>query len=938
MIQGSASALRIPGPSRADCPLLFAALALVGGILLGRYWWHGPLWWAAALAVFVVAAFFYACRRTWLSIPLALAAFLAAGALGLTAHEFLAAPPDITALDGSEVMLVAHVARESAVRALGGEEAQSVDLESEAIAPLPELARRPFQRGATPEDIALAEQHASAQPLRIGVRATLYDRDAQEEDEADSGDAGFALHYGERVRLAGKLRRPHNFGNPGAFDYKGYLADRGISALIAVRADHVERLPGFAGSRPGAWRNRIRNSLLARIRELWPKRDAALLSAMLVSERSQVTREARLDFQRSGTYHLLVVAGLHLGLLAGFCYWLLRRLRANDLMASMATIAFACGYAWLADDGVPVWRATLMLALYLAARLLYRPHAALNAIGGAALVLLALDPGALFSPSFQLSFTAVLAIVAIAAPLLERISEPYVAGLRQLDSAGYDVRLDPRIAQFRLDLRMIAGRLEPFFGRWAARLLVVRTSWLLLRAFELIVLSLVMQLALALPTAWYFHRATTFSVVANLFAVPLAGVLLPAALVSLAGSYISPGIAHIAAGIASAALHAISRTSFVFGHLPEMRLATPGVPVVAVCLAAFPLAAIVVRRNRWLAAVAMALFAFTATLPIIAPPPLQRRTNMLEVTAIDVGQGDALLVISPDGRTLLVDAGGQLGPTHSDFDYGEDVVAPYLWSRGITRLDAVALTHAHQDHLGGMNAVLGNFRPRELWLGVAPDTAAMRGLLAQARMQSVAVRQFASGDAFAFGGAQMRVLAPPRDYAAGARAANNDSMVLKLAFGGTSALLAGDIEKKIEHDLAGSPAVAQPGMYADLLPLLKPATNNADIRADLLKVAHHGSATSTTPEFLAAVHPRVAVISDGLGNNFGHPRLEVLTRLEQAQVATYRTDTSGAVSFFLDGKDIEVCARRICNSPPSNGIAAQEFKSSTTKDTKYAQR
>src|SRR5207253_7958093 len=179
-------------------------------------------------------------------------------------------------------------------------------------------------------------------------------------------------------------------------------------------------LPGFAGTRLGLWRSRTRRALLARIAELWQPRDAALLSAMLISEKSLVAEGARRQFQRSGTYHLLVVAGLHLGIIAGFVFWTLRRLRVPDLVATALTLAVAVAYAWLADDGVPIWRATLMLAVYITARFFYRERATLNAIGVAALVLLVVDPRAVFSASFQLSFVAVLAIAAIAVPLLER--------------------------------------------------------------------------------------------------------------------------------------------------------------------------------------------------------------------------------------------------------------------------------------------------------------------------------------------------------------------------------------------------------------------------------------------------------------------------------------------------------------------------------------
>jgi competence protein ComEC len=247
-----------------------------------------------------------------------------------------------------------------------------------------------------------------------------------------------------------------------------------------------------------------------------------------------------------------------------------------------------------------------------------------------------------------------------------------------------------------------------------------------------------------------------------------------------------------------------------------------------------------------------------------------------------VGQGDSLLVVSPQGQTMLIDAGGSIGPVRSEFDFGEDVVAPYLWSRGLHHLDVVALTHAHGDHIGGLLRIVEDFHPSELWVGINPQTITLQHLYKIANENHVAIHQHVAGDEIDWSGTRIRVLSPPADWQPKPQPKNDDSLALLIGYGDTRALLAGDLEKKMERFVA-----------------------TESPRAELLKVAHHGSATSTTPELLAAVQPHFAVISAGYQNSFGHPRKVVLDRLQIYHVKTYRTDLQGAVTFLLDGKHVE---------------------------------
>jgi competence protein ComEC len=687
------------------------------------------------------------------------------------------------------------------------------------------------------------------------------------------GEALPALRYGQNLELDGKVRPPRNFGNPGAFDYRQYLARQDIYWTVSAAAGSVRVLPGHCGNAFQKAVMDLRQGALTRLEKLYQgdAYQSCMMQAVLIGQTFQMEKVWTDQYRRTGTFHMIVISGTHVAVLAAFFLFMLRICFVPESAALFTTVLAAWLYALVTGFQSPCVRSSAGLTLFMIAGYFFRRRRIMNLVAAVALGFLLLDPEQLFEASFQLTFLAVGFLAAFAQPAIAATSGPLMAGLRDLADRGRDLHLHPRAAQFRIEMRLLAETLHAplWVVAWPARVVLF--------AYEMSLISAVAQLGLALPMVVYFHRLGFSGLSANAFVVPLMGAVVPVGFLAVFTGW------HWIARFGGLLLWLSQKVVWFHANLePNWRIPTPPVWL-GIALAAAMMAA-ALWRSRWpRLAVAVLL-----VLLVWCPFPPDVHPGELELTVIDVGQGDSLLVLFPDGKRMLVDGGGipAFGRmARSQLDIGEDVVAPYLWDRGFRTLDVVALSHAHEDHSGGLAALISDFRPREVWTGVTPDGPEWRAVHDKAVAVGARIVPLRAPGQFAFGGGTIEVLAPSANYLPADEPKNNDSLVMRVTFGQRSFFLTGDVERPIEQEM----------LYTNEL---RPT--------DVLKVAHHGSRTSSTEEFLSAVQPAFAVISAGFENSYGHPHPTVVKRLREHHAAVLRTDVDGMIAIRTDGRRIHV--------------------------------
>ena len=724
------------------------------------------------------------------------------------------------------------------------------------------------------------------------------------------------LHYGSRIRVPCRLSREDEYLNPGVQTRRKMLDDLGIDATCTVKSRLlIEHLSNESVFLPLAWVYNARAKLIDNFRKNLSPSAGGVMIASLLGNKHFLDRETGELFREGGTFHILVISGLHITFIGGLLILFIRLFTRNKLIQFVVTNLILWAYTLAVGADVPVMRAALMFTFVSFAYLVKRRADMVNSLAFGVLVLLAWRPSDLFGPSFQLTILSVSAIVALCYPLLTKLRQ--IGEWIPSTSEPFPPNVPRWLVRFceTIYWNRDAWRIERANNLWSGEIRKeqyfdgrLHGAWQrgLRYLFEGVLVSLLVQICMLPLSAMYFHRVAFASLALNIWVGVFLGIESFAAVLGALLSNVSVAIGSFVFMIAETANSLMLLLPNGVSYFPSASIRVPsyeGIGGIVYGIYLLPLIGLAFVANRWrpflktanirLTAAMIASVLILATVIVTHPFSESPPDGRLRIDFLDVGQGDSALVTFPNGTTLLVDGGGQFNykdEAEGEFQpdrrgIGEFVVSEYLWYRGLSSVDHILATHADADHIQGLTDVAKNFSIRSALFGRLPhsdgDFIQLTDVL---KARKIPIETLARGEVLKFGEATVEVLYPSLLDGEMNGSANNDSVVIRIVYGNRSFLLTGDIERAAEAEL----------------------TAFGGLSADVVKVAHHGSRTSSTQGFVDLVRPRYAIISVGRDSIFGHPHAEVVKRWKMVGAEVMTTGERGMITVSTDGNDILV--------------------------------
>jgi competence protein ComEC len=900
----------LPQTRFASSPLLILAGAISAGILLGhRFTFQSNsiliISIAGGVSIAIVSVAFLSKKKLTLALGSLVAAFFCAGFV-LSLIDSRPSAPNRIARMYDEGLITSS----EPVEITGTVQGQ------------PEAAPGSFYLTLRTESIRFkgSEHNASGTVLLLAPV-----REQQGSDEYRA----LELRHGARIRVMTTLDRDDTFRNPGGMQFTEYLERNDFEATGVIKSPLlVERLDDDSVFLPLAWLYDWREELQQKFSATFSAETSGVLNAALLGNRYGLSQSAADRFRAGGTFHVLVISGMQISFIGAVVFLSVGWLARNRIWRFTLAALLIWLYTVAVGGDAPVARAALMFTLVILAPVVWRRANSLNVMGATALLLFVWRPTNLFDPSFQLTFLSVLAIVLLAVPLMQTMQRvgswvpttvsPYPPAcpgwFRTLSEALFwseaNWRAEMRVSNisYRLFKNPIAAKLERWHVQKLCRFM-----------FATVIASGTVQIAMLVPMIVYFHRLSFSSLLLNIFVGVLMALIAIVAVVAVI-------IAQVNVSLAAPLAWTVEKFNWLMIHAVDpfehFGIASVRLPhysgwmALVYVLYYVPLALLVVALARWnpldLSAksgrrtrsrrvLVVTVTSLIALFGVIVAHPFSaaRADGKLHVQFLDVGQGDSALLTMPNGTTLLIDGGGRPNvdwerdgendeePFQRDTrTIGESVVSEFLWSKGLDHVDYVLATHADADHIDGLNDVVRNFKVRGAIVARTPANDAGFARFAKSlNAAGVPLEVIGSGDSIEVAGATVDVLWPPQLSDVNFSYRNNDAVVLRLRYGDRILLFTADIEKEAENALL---------------------RNNMNLHTDVIKVAHHGSRTSSTQAFVDATRASIAIISVGRTSIFGHPHKEVVERWHASGAEVMTTGEKGTISVVSDGKTLAI--------------------------------
>lgn len=652
------------------------------------------------------------------------------------------------------------------------------------------------------------------------------------------------LSYGDKIIIKGNFEEASSARNEGGFDYKQYLKSKNVYGIISVDKKDIKLIKKNNVDVIDLLANKVSNSMKIKIEQNLSNETSKLLSGILIGNKNNLQKEIQEDFRNSSLSHVLAISGMHVSYIILGITFVINKMKFNKKVSKIITIFILLFFIILTGKTASVTRACFMSSYIILASLFHKKAHVLASISISLLIILIINPYLILDIGLQLSYGGTIGIVLIY-PILKKLKK----------------KKEDKNSKFKKIIHKIKDKI-----------------------LDIILITISANLVI-FPIVLFHYNTISFTfIISNLLISPIIGIIIILGFISVFASYIISPISKVMFLILQIFLNLLIKIAHFCAELPFSKVYFPTPKIYVIVIYYVFLIFIILARNKIIVIkkINKKIIIIFVIIIIILNLILNFIPKTFTISFIDVGQGDSMLISTPKGKKILIDGGGSRD--EESFNIGKQTLIPYLLNKGITKLDYILISHFDSDHVGGILSVLEELKVEKVIICEQEENENYRRFKEIVKNKKIKVYVVKKGDNLKIEENILLNILWPKDEKIKENAINNNSIVAKLNYKSFSILLTGDIEKIAENEI------------------LKEYENSNILNANILKVAHHGSKSSSINEFLEKVKPQIALIGVGEKNTFGHPNEGVLKRLKNINTKIYRTDKKGEITIKINRK------------------------------------